>query len=146
MISDLLLVVLLQVFLMSAKLLQALIDRDLTDYGSFIEGSFVREILDITLPEFGTRQDFDRASLAELAAIGYVRTQLLLEGNYRILLPSENLRQVEAYLEASDNKRRKGALLLKNTPPEFIPVLSQVEARACMRENTRYTTRNKGER
>ena len=138
---------------MSAKLLQALIDRDLTDYGSFIEGSFVREVLDITLPEFGTRQEFDRISLAELAAIGYVRTQLLLEGkyiaadhgNYRILLPSENLRQVEAYLEASDNKRRKGALLLKNTPPEFIPVLSQVEARACMREHTRHTPRNKGE-
>ena len=82
MISDLLLVVLLQVFLMSAKLLQALIDRDLTDYGSFIEGSFVREVLDITLPEFGTRQEFDRISLAELAAIGYVRTQLLLEGKY----------------------------------------------------------------
>lgn len=139
---------------MSAKLLQALIDRDLTDYGSFIEGSFVREVLDITLPEFGTRQEFDRISLAELAAIGYVRTQLLLEGkyiaadrgNYRILLPSENLRQVEAYLEASDNKRRKGALLLKNTPPEFVPTLSQVEARACMREHIRYTPRNKGER
>lgn len=139
---------------MSAKLLQALIDRDLTDYGSFIEGSFVREVLDITLPEFGTRQEFDRISLAELAAIGYVRTQLLLEGkyiaadrgNYRILLPSENLRQVEAYLEASDNKRRKGALLLKNTPPEFIPVLSQVEARACMREHTRRIPQDKGKK
>ena len=138
---------------MSAKLLQALIDNALTDYGSFIEGSFVREVLDITLPEFGTRQEFDRISLAELAAIGYVRTKLLLEGkyiaadrgNYRILLPSENLRQVEAYLEASDNKRRKGALLLKNTPPEFVPTLSQVEARACMREHTRHTPRNKGE-
>lgn len=130
---------------MSAELLQTLREAGLTEYGSVIPASDIRKMLNLTMPRVGSKQDFDRVALAELAAIGYVRNHLLDEGkyitadgdSYRILLPSENAKQVEAYLEASNRKRRKGLRLLKSTPPGTAEFPSQLESRLSMRDSER---------
>jgi hypothetical protein len=133
---------------MSADLLHALREAGLTEFGSVIEGAFVRRALNMTMPDVGTREDFNRVALAELAAIGYVRHHLLNEGkyitaereNYRILLPSENAQQVEAYLDAANRKRRMGLRLLRSTPPGMATFPSQLEARLAMRDTERRRT------
>lgn len=130
---------------MSAELLQAMREAGLTDYGSVIPASDIRKMLNLTMPRFGSKQEFDRVALVELAAIGYVRNHLLDEGkyiaaegdSYRILLPSENAKQVEAYLEASNRKRRRGLRLLKSTPPGTAEFPSQLESRLSMRDSER---------
>ena len=130
---------------MSADLLHALREAGLTEFGSVIEGDFVRSALNLTMPDVGTREDFNRVALAELAAIGYVRHHLLNEGKYitaerdkyRILLPSENAQQAEAYLEASNRKRRKGLRLLRSTLPGTATFPAQLESRLAMRDTER---------
>jgi hypothetical protein len=109
---------------MSKDLLNALRDRGLLEYGSVIKGDDVREILGVEYPEYGTKKDFDEVALAELGAIDYVRNVLLGEGkfitshqgDYRILLPSENRRQVDAYIAQADRKLRRAQKLSRNTP------------------------------
>lgn len=109
---------------MSKELLHTLRDRGLLEYGSVISGDDVREILGIEYPEVGTKKDFDEIALAELGAIDYVRNVLLGEGkfiastqgDYRILLPSENKRQVDAYMQQADRKLRRAQKLSRNTP------------------------------
>lgn len=130
---------------MSADLLHAMREAGLTEFGSVIDGRFVRHHLNVTIPDVGTREEFNKIALAELAAIGYVRHHLLYEGkyitaerdNYRIPLPSENVQQVEAYLEASNRKRRKGLALLRSTPPGMAELPSQLGARLSMRDSER---------
>ncbi len=109
---------------MSKDLLRALRDRGLLEYGSVIKGDDVREILGIEYPEVGTKKDFDEVALAELGAVDYVRNVLLGEGkfiassqgDYRILLPSENKRQVDMYMQQADRKLRRAHKLSRNTP------------------------------
>ena len=109
---------------MSKELLTALRDRGLLEYGSVIKGEEVRDILGIEYPEVGTKKDFDEVALAELGAVDYVRNILLGEGkfiashqgDYRILLPSENKRQVDAYMQQADRKLRRAHKLSRNTP------------------------------
>ena len=109
---------------MSKDLLNALRDRGLLEYGSVIKGDDVREILGIEYPEVGTKKDFDEVALAELGAVDYVRNVLLGEGkfiasnqgDYRILLPSENKRQVDMYMQQADRKLRRAHKLSRNTP------------------------------
>lgn len=109
---------------MSKELLTTLRDRGLLEYGSVIKGDEVREILGIEYPEVGTKKDFDEVALAELGAVDYVRNVLLGEGkfiashqgDYRILLPSENKRQVDAYMSQADRKLRRAHKLSRNTP------------------------------
>lgn len=110
---------------MSKELLTALRGRGLLEYGSVIKGEEVRDILGIEYPEVGTKKDFDEVALAELGAVDYVRNILLGEGkfiashqgDYRILLPSENKRQVDAYMQQADRKLRRARKLSSNTPP-----------------------------
>ena len=110
---------------MSKELLTTLRDRGLLEYGSVIKGEDVRDILGIEYPEVGTKKDFDEVALAELGAVDYVRNILLGEGkfiashqgDYRILLPSENKRQVDAYMQQADRKLRRARKLSSNTPP-----------------------------
>jgi hypothetical protein len=110
---------------MSKELLTALRDRGLLEYGSVIKGDEVRDILGIEYPEVGTKKDFDEVALAELSAVDYVRNVLLGEGkfiassqgDYRILLPSENKRQVDMYMQQADRKLRRAHKLSRNTPP-----------------------------
>jgi hypothetical protein len=109
---------------MSKELLTALRERGLLEYGSVIKGEDVRDILGIEYPEIGTKKDFDEVALAELGAVDYVRNILLGEGkfiashqgDYRILLPSENKRQVDAYMSQADRKLRRAHKLSRNTP------------------------------
>ena len=109
---------------MSKELLAALRGRGLLEYGSVIKGEEVRDILGIEYPEVGTKKDFDEVALAELGAVDYVRNILLGEGkfiasyqgDYRILLPSENKRQVDAYMQQADRKLRRAHKLSRNTP------------------------------
>ena len=109
---------------MSKELLAALRGRGLLEYGSVIKGEEVRDILGIEYPEVGTKKDFDEVALTELGAVDYVRNILLGEGkfiashqgDYRILLPSENKRQVDAYMQQADRKLRRAHKLSRNTP------------------------------
>ena len=109
---------------MSKELLTTLRDRGLLEYGSVIKGEEVRDILGSEYPEVGTKNDFDEVALAELGAVDYVRNILLGEGkfiashqgDYRILLPSENKRQVDAYMQQADRKLRRAHKLSRNTP------------------------------
>ncbi len=109
---------------MSKDLLHALKQKGLLEYGSVIPGELVRELLDIQYPEYGTREEFEGIALQELGAIDYVRNALLNEGkylassrgNYRILLPSENKQQIEAYAAQADRKIRRAIKLSRNTP------------------------------
>lgn len=93
-------------------------------YGSGISGEEVRHVLGLVIPAVGTKEDFDKVTLTELSAIGYVRDTLLNEGkylachrgNYRVLLPSENAKQVMSYMDSADKKLNKGLKLHRNTP------------------------------
>ena len=38
------------------------------------------------------------------------------QGDYRILLPSENMRQIESYMAQADKKLRRAQKLSRNTP------------------------------
>ncbi len=120
---------------MSKELLTALRNRGLTEFGSVIPGETVREIIGIEYPEFGTKKDFDEVALTELGAVDYCRNVLLGEGkflasnngDYRILLPSENKRQIDAYMAQADRKLRRAQKLSRNTPKpaESIPAETQ---------------------
>jgi hypothetical protein len=98
--------------------------RHLDEYGSVILASEVRHVIGVETPEIGTRRQFETAALTELQAVGYVRNALLgegkylaqVDGDYRILLPSENARQIENYMSHADNKLRRAQRLSKNTP------------------------------
>jgi hypothetical protein len=111
--------------------------RDLLAYGAEITTETVHALLGIKLPQFGTKSQFDQASLIELAAVDYVRGQLLKVGRYiagtpsgyRVLLPSENAKQVEMYIDAAQRKLSRAAILSKNTPRQYRDRHDQVEAR-----------------
>lgn len=138
---------------MSKELLSALRARGLLEYGSVIKGDDVREILGIEYPEFGTKKDFDEVALAELGAVDYVRNVLLGEGkfiashqgDYRILLPSENKRQVDAYMQQADRKLRRAQKLSRNTPnSESYKPVANADVRIAMKMgNTRSNNTNR---
>ena len=95
----------------------------------------------------GTRAQFDAISLLELAAIDYCRNHLLdggkylagTDAGYRILLPSENQRQVELYMASADKKLSRALKLSKNSPALADIKHDQVEARIHMkRQHTRH--------
>jgi hypothetical protein len=108
----------------SKALYEELKARDLLDYGCVIKGEVVRDILGIEYPEVGTKKDFDEVALAELGAVDYVRNILLgdgkylasQQGDYRILLPSENKRQVDIYMNQADRKLRRALKLSRSMP------------------------------
>lgn len=128
---------------MSKELLAELEKRGLTEYGSVIPSSLVRDVVGLVMPEVGRKEDFDAVTLAELGAIDYVRNILLgqgkylasAQGNYRILLPSENARQVEMYVTQADRKLRRALKLNRNTPKEHAPP-SQHDVRIVMKRES----------
>ena len=111
------------------------------EYGSVFLGNDVRRTLDIILPRTATKKVFDSLSLRELSAIDYCRNVLLGEGkylaqhqgDYRILLPSENGRQIEAYIANADTKLRRALKLARNTPAVDGSVNDQTSARLIMK-------------
>jgi hypothetical protein len=100
-----------------------LTDNKLTDYGQVILGDDVRAVLGITIPRLGTQKQFRNLALAELTAVDYCRNILLGKGkyltqsggDYRILLPSENARQVEVYVSQADRKLKRALKLSKSS-------------------------------
>lgn len=127
------------------ELLSMLHEMKLTEYGSFIEASLVQEILDIEMPESASRKEFAKLEIIEMAAIDYCRAHLLNEGKYikqvpngyRILLPSENLGQIESYMDSADRKLSRALKLSRNTPREAAQIPDQTEARIVMKMQQR---------
>ena len=110
-------------------------------YGQVILAKTIRDFMGIDLPEIGTKKDFDQASLAELGCVDYVRNILLghgmylaqSKGDYRILLPSENNRQVELYISSADKKLSRALKLSRNSPHAQFVNNDQTEARIVMK-------------
>lgn len=104
-------------------LMAFLTDQGLTDYGSVILADDVRQVLGLVIPKMGTQRQFRDLALAELTAVDYCRNLLLgkgkyltmRDGDYRILLPSENARQVEAYMAQADKKLKRALKLTKSS-------------------------------
>lgn len=117
-----------------------LIGCDMLEYGSVIEREEIHKLLGIKVPEIGTKAEFDRVTLIELSAIGYVRNELMKMGRYitgtptgyRILLPSENAKQVELYIESASRKLSRAQTLSKNTPEEHKADMDRSQARSSM--------------
>lgn len=105
-------------------LLSALDYAGLLEFGSVIPRHVVHEALGIVVPAVGTREVFASLALQELAAIDYCRIHLLdvgkylsgTDAGYRILLPSENQKQVELYMSSADKKLGRALKLSKNSP------------------------------
>jgi hypothetical protein len=108
----------------SKELLVELEKRGLLDFGEVIPAAIVRDLLGLEYPTTATKKEFDALSLAELKAVDYVRNVLLGRGmylagqggDYRILLPSENARQIELYISSADGKLSRALKLSRNTP------------------------------
>lgn len=115
-------------------LLTTLRENSLLEYGATFTGADVRDILGIDTPDLSgmsfdtARRVMSRISLAEMAATDYVRAHLLNEGkylksvngDYRVLMPSENENQVQIYIESATGKLLRGGKLLRNTPADAI--------------------------
>lgn len=124
-------------------LLDALRTLKLTEYGAIIQREVVHQALGIKCPEFATKAEFDALALRELSAIDYCRAALLDEGKYlagtkagyRILLPSENVSQVEAYMKNADRKLGRALKLSQNSPVEVRETRTQTHARIEMKRS-----------
>lgn len=128
-------------------LLRTLADAGLLEFGSVIPREAVHQALGITVPAMGTRAQFEALALMELAAIDYCRSHLLDAGKYlagtdagyRVLLPSENQKQIELYMASADKKLGRALKLSKNSPALANVKHDQVEARIHLkRQHTRH--------
>lgn len=127
------------------ELLSLLREMKMTEYGTFIEAVLVQEVLGIEMPESASRREFAKLEIIEMAAIDYCRAHLLNEGKYikqvpngyRILLPSENLGQIESYMDSADRKLSRALKLSRNTPREATQIPDQTEARILMKMQQR---------
>lgn len=126
-------------------LFDELTQRGLTEYGSVISSEIIHTALGIKVPEVGTKAVFDRLALTELAAVDYVRNVLLGQGKYitsapagyRVLLPSENAKQVELYMASADKKLNRALKLHRNTPKEATAISDQTEVRIALKQQRR---------
>lgn len=118
----------------------ALHEQGLLEFGAVIERAIVHELLGLEVPEVATKAVFDRIAMVELQTMDYCRNILLGHGKYlcgvpsgyRVLLPSENKAQVDAYMESADRKLERALKLSRNSPKaSHLP--DQTEARIMMR-------------
>lgn len=124
-------------------LLTELRERGLVDYGSVIDTSVVHSILGIEMPTVASKSEYDRIAMQELAAIDYCRNVLLGEGKYlmgtntgyRVLLPSENKGQIDAYMSSADRKLSRALKLSRNSPKEADTQPDQTAARILMKRS-----------
>ena len=129
---------------MSKELHHTLKDAGMLEYGSHIPGEVVREVLGLEMPEIGTKEQFDAVALKELQAIDYVRNILLSEGKYlagapggyRVLLPSENKAQVDAYMAQADRKLRRAQKLSRSMPSQNVNLADQTDARIMLKRDS----------
>jgi len=112
----------------------------LFDFGAVIPRGMVYDLLGLDVPEVASKAVFDRIAMLELQAMDYCRNMLLGHGKYlagtpsgyRVLLPSENKAQVDAYMESADRKLERALKLSRNSPKaSHLP--DQTEARIMMR-------------
>lgn len=112
----------------------------LFDFGAVIPRATVYDLLGLDVPEVASKAVFDRIAMLELQAMDYCRNMLLGHGKYlagtpsgyRVLLPSENKAQVDAYMESADRKLERALKLSRNSPKaSHLP--DQTEARIMMR-------------
>ena len=112
----------------------------LFDFGAAIPRAMVYDLLGLDVPEVASKAVFDRIAMLELQAMDYCRNMLLGHGKYlagtpsgyRVLLPSENKAQVDAYMESADRKLERALKLSRNSPKaSHLP--DQTEARIMMR-------------
>lgn len=116
----------------------------LLNYGSNISAEMVREILGLRMPEIAPKSVFDNIALTELAAIDYVRNILLghgkyiagSNGGYRVLLPSENKKQVDLYIQSADRKLRRALKLSRSSPKESSISVDNTKARIVMKRES----------
>ena len=134
---------------MGKDLFSLLRDEGYFSYGSIIPITLIHRQLGIQVPEMGTKTMFDNLVLVELAAIGYVRDQLLNHGmylkkagqDYRILLASQNAEQVRNLMSGADRKLHRALKLSKNSSDRKAEQ-DTVEARLHMkRESVRENMR-----
>lgn len=126
-------------------LLGTLREMKLTEYGEFIPATLVQSILGIEMPESAPRSEYTRLEIIEMAAIDYCRGHLINEGKYlkqvpngyRVLLPSENMGQIESYMSSADRKLSRALKLSRNTPREAASIPDQTEARILMKMSSR---------
>jgi hypothetical protein len=117
---------------MSKELLEALTKEGFIQYGAVIPSQRVRDIMGIAPPDDDEIHEMsfrdigkivNKMALEELTAIDYVRNVLLgrgmyianEKGDYRILLPSENKKQVELYRASADRKLSRALKLSRNS-------------------------------
>lgn len=106
------------------SLYEQLEKMEMLDYGSTIPTEVVHQLLGIEVPEMGTLKQFREIELIELSEIDKVRNALLKQGKYlagtktgyRVLLPSENQKQVNLIIDSASRKLRRAQTLLVNTP------------------------------
>lgn len=112
----------------------------LFDFGAVIPRGMVYDLLGLDVPDVASKAVFDRIAMLELQAMDYCRNMLLGHGKYlagtpsgyRVLLPSENKAQVDAYMESADRKLERALKLSRNSPKaSHLP--DQTEARIMMR-------------
>ena len=113
------------------------------EFGVTISGDAVRELLGIEMPAYASKATYDALSLKELSAIDYVRDKLLDEGkylvgrrgDYEVLLPSQNAKQVELYMSSADRKLRRAQRLLSNTPQPVAAATDNKSARIMLKRD-----------
>ncbi|WP_292663282.1 hypothetical protein [Nitratifractor sp.] len=124
-------------------LMQQMREMGWFEYGTSIPAERYRELLGISYPKTGTKEEYDRLELAELSAIDFIREQLLKEGRflkrdgefYRILLPSENEIQIDAYMRNAQRKLSRAIKLGKNTPGRSVAIDNAI-VRATMKSES----------
>lgn len=122
-------------------LFAALDEMGLFKFGSVIERVELYELMDLQMPAMASKEVFDRLAMLELAAVDYCRNVLLGRGKYlagvpsgyRVLLPSENKAQVDAYMYSADRKLLRALKLSRNTPALYNEQPDQTEARIMMK-------------
>ena len=116
-------------------------EAGLFEFGEFIERTMIYELLDLEMPALASKEVFDRLAMLELAAVDYCRNVLLGRGKYlagvpsgyRVLLPSENKAQVDAYMYSADRKLLRALKLSRNMPDVNNDQPDQTEARIMMK-------------
>jgi len=129
---------------MGRDLMGFLDNKGLLEFGSVIMGDDVRDRIGIEYPETANRATFNALALTELAAVDYVRNTLLghgkylsqSNGDYRILLPSENLRQCERYIRNATKKLNRSLKLSRNTPDIERKEFDNMSVRAMMKKES----------
>lgn len=116
-------------------------EAGLFEFGEFIERAMIYELLGLEMPALASKEVFDRLAMLELAAVDYCRNVLLGHGKYlagvpsgyRVLLPSENKAQVDAYMYSADRKLLRALKLSRNMPDVNNDQPDQTEARIMMK-------------